>query len=348
MGHAGWGMLPLESSMQIIDVNPEYVLDSCSRVLARTNKDSRSSFLGHADGTASGRFSEAWRLPIIDRHESATHNLVTFVHVGEAATDRVELICTALGLNQRHPIERIGSTNWFALSGLVRHGTVGYYRFAVDDDIVLDAVNPQRARRPDGTTWSRFFTHHCRARLTFEGWEWSLLDRLTDHILPFRTPDAKRWLDQNLPDTYRLDRSVGVVNYIDKVLAREEAHRLGDYRLALGVIRDLFRERNPVTEPKHLPVQAYVDLYEEMAAYVPGGNVPNWDHSRYGDPRAFLGLLRRHTWTGAFCHPSHGGNIGGFGWAFLSDRYRDTSGNTLFDWARSIEAPLGRDSDYRG
>jgi len=81
----------------------------------------------------------------------------------------------------------------------------------------------------------------------FEDWEWLLVDRLTDHILPFRTEEVQRWLAINLP--YRLDRSVGVVNYIDKILAREEGHRRIDYTMGLGVIHDLMRARFPVIDP---------------------------------------------------------------------------------------------------
>jgi hypothetical protein len=58
--------------------------------------------------------------------------------------------------------------------------------------------------------------------------------------------------------------------------------------------------------------------------------------------------LRRHAITGAFVHPRHGGNSGTAGWRYLESRYVDSGGQTLFDWAKAIEAPLGRNVDYRG
>jgi len=79
-----------------------------------------------------------------------------------------------------------------------------------------------------------------------------------------------------------------------------------------------------------------------------GTLVPHWDYDRFEKPASFLRLLRRHTFTGAFCHPAYGGNIEAAGWRFLEDRYRDTDVKTLFDWRKAIEAPLGADSSYHG
>jgi hypothetical protein len=59
-------------------------------------------------------------------------------------------------------------------------------------------------------------------------------------------------------------------------------------------------------------------------------------------------MLRRHTITAAFSHPKYGGNAGGAAWDYLSARYRDANGRTLFDWARAIEPPLGASTEYRG
>ena len=50
-----------------------------------------------------------------------------------------------------------------------------------------------------------------------------MLQRLTDHILPFRTEEGQRALQQNLVSkTFLLDESVGAVNFIDKLVARGE------------------------------------------------------------------------------------------------------------------------------
>jgi hypothetical protein len=70
-----------------------------------------------------------------------------------------------------------------------------------------------------------------------------ILYRLIDQILPFRSGDAENFLKRyyfglnreqrkaELPKAFRLDESVGEVNAIDKLLARDEAHRLVDYRI---------------------------------------------------------------------------------------------------------------------
>jgi hypothetical protein len=76
--------------------------------------------------------------------------------------------------------------------------------------------------------------------------------------------------------------------------------------------------------------------------------VSGWDTSKYNSPRYFLELLRRHTVTGAFSHPKYGGNVNGVGWAYLEDRYSDSTGATLFDWRAALEQPLGTNADYLG
>jgi hypothetical protein len=97
---------------------------------------------------------------------------------------------------------------------------------------------------------------------------------------------------------------------------------------------------NPLTAPPKL----YVDLYQEMEQ----DQVDGWDTSEYASPRFFLLMLRRHAMTGAFVHPRRGGNSGAAGWMYLEDRFRDDMGQTLFDWRRAMEAPLGHNTDYRG
>ena len=97
-------------------------------------------------------------------------------------------------------------------------------------------------------------------------------------------------------------------------------------------------------DPVDAPPELYADLYDQMAT----DRVDGWDTSRYGSPRYFLLLLRRHAMTGAFVHPRHGGNSGTAGWMYLEDRFRDSAGQTLFDWRASIEEPLGHNHDYRG
>jgi hypothetical protein len=195
-----------------------------------------------------------------------------------------------------------------------------------------------------------------------ERWELDILYRLAAEILPFQTDEASNFLarfydyldrasqDNVFANAYRMDSSVGEVNFIDNMLAREERHHLVDYKICLRLIDRILRQRNPYTEPTRMSRNLYFDLYNDMAS----NNVPGWDYGAYANPQYFLYLLRRHVVTGAFCHLKYGGNAGAAGWAYLSERYRLPSpgagvpGQTLFDWPRAIEKPLGNNPDYLG
>ncbi|MCC6858043.1 MAG: gluconate 2-dehydrogenase subunit 3 family protein, partial [Bryobacterales bacterium] len=274
-----------------------------------------------------------------------------------ALPQTVSVIGTFAPLYEEISLRRIPDTPYFAVTVMVPKGEVHTYRYLVDGRQELDPVNPQSEMADNGRVWSRFFTQGCTRRLCFEPWEMDILARLTDHILPFRTPDGQRFLDQyykdldragkenQYPGAYRFDESVGVANFIDKVVAREENHHLVDYKICLGLINRLLRQRNPFVEPRLISKEMYIELYDQMAS----GNVPGWDYGAYSNPRYFLQLLRRHAITGAFAHPKYSGNSGAGGWAYLSERYRDPqTGKTLFDWRRSLEKPLGINEFYRG
>lgn len=343
----------MHDQRNVVSYKPDdYIFDRCTRYLVRRDGSPRSSYLGYLDGDPRGALSEAWRFPVIDRVLADgvdAENSVTFVFYDGHVPDEVELMTTAAGLHRWLPLIQAGDTPFFSVSLRVPQGQVHDYLFLVDGEVTVDPTNPYRIRRDSGALWSRFFTDNCRQRLTLEQWEWDLLDRLTDHILPFRTKAAQRWIGTRLPNAYRLDRSVGVVNFIDKILVREEAHRRRDYRISLEIIRDLLRSRYPGPEPERLPRSAFEELYEQMAdAARDGTNISDWPSGRYGNPGFFLALLRRHTWTGAFSHPAYGGNVLATGWRYLEDRYSDGAGATLFNWRRALEAPLGTDREYRG
>jgi hypothetical protein len=237
-------------------------------------------------------------------------------------------------------------TGYRAASVGVPKGELHTYKYFMGGQYVLDPINPQRVRLENGRLWSRFFTDDYLQPLILEPWEHQLLSRLMEQILPFRTNEADNFLkryyfdlnrDQKLsdmPKAFRLDNSVGEVNAIDKFLAREEAHRLIDYRLCLKQIDRALRLQNPFVEPSQMPAQNYIDLYDRMAASKRGDrSIPGWDYNAYDNPAYFLYLLRRHAVTAAFSHPKYAGNVGAAGWAYLSERYVDPpkSSNTLFD-----------------
>jgi hypothetical protein len=301
---------------------------------------------------------EAWRYPIVDSYydgesveASYPFNAVTFVYDGrEARAQEVAVTGTFAELHVQtalEPVLFLGEPSGIhAITVRVPKGQVHTYKLRVDGAWQVDPLNPQTVELDNGRTWSRFFTEGCQIPLMFTRRERELLARLVAHLLPFRLPENERFIrgvyesldrrsrEQQFPLAYRLDEEVGVVNYIDKVVARAERHYLDDYRTCLELIDGLLRARHPGRDPATLPRDAIADLYA-------GVEVGGWDASRYGSPRFFLLLLRRHAMTGAFVHPRHGGNSGTAGWAYLQDRYP-------FDWQAAIEAPLGDNTDYRG
>lgn len=338
----------------LVETDDSYLLNYCTKHLARIT----------------GKPSESWRFPIVDSYaepglsaeECASWNTVTFVYSGPE--ERVELLGTFAPLYERFPLRPVRfegePTPFRALSVRIPRGEAHLYRFAIDGQMRMDPINPQRAKRPDDRTeWSRFFTMGASQPLTLERWEYVLLDRLCDHILPFRTDLGENFLErfyfylskqqqeELFRHAYRLENSVGIVNFIDKLLAREEQHRLVDYRICLKLIDQVLRQRMPNLDPEQMPRNVYVELYNQMGEGEIG-NVPGWDYQQYGNPKFFLKLLRRHAYTGAFSHPKYGGNSAGAAWAYLSERYSANGSGTLFDWRQAIEKPLGTSEVYRG
>jgi hypothetical protein len=263
-------------------------------------------------------------------------------------------LCTPVPMRA---VEFLGEpTGLFALTARVPKGQVHTYTFLLDGRPALDAVNPQRATLDNGVEWSRFFTECCQIPLELTRRERDVLRRLVNHLLPFCLAENRAFIRgvydsldraaraEQYPLAYKLDADIGVVNYIDKVIARSERHNADDYHTCLRIIDGLLRIRTGGLDPVDAAPELYVDLYDEMAT----DRVAGWDTGRYGSPRFFLLLLRRHAMTGAFAHPRHGGNSGAAGWMYLEDRFRDAAGRTLFDWRGPIEAPLGHNTDYRG
>ncbi len=353
--------------IRVIRKEPRYIYNHCAKFLARASSEPRHRFVDLPENASRNSICEAWRFPIIDsfvdRSEGArnpgAHNQVTFIYLerpGEAL-ESVELFGTFAALYQPLPLARVEDSHYFALTVLVPKGQVHTYKYRVDGTWRLDPINPQEVTLPSGERRSRFFTQNCNIPITFESWERTILDRLVRHILPFQTKEGKNFLDRYINQldesarksevraAYRFDESVGVLNYIDKVLAREEAHYLPSYRTCLDIIRLILRDRFKNTSLDLIPKEEFVRLYDEMKTDF----VEGWPVERYGSPLYFLTLLRRHTYTGAFSHPKYHGNAGGAGWAYLRETFiTPSTGQTIFDWARSQEAPLGQDPNYLG
>ncbi|MEH0155556.1 gluconate 2-dehydrogenase subunit 3 family protein [Limibacter armeniacum] len=340
---------------------PIYIYNHCTKHLARTVFSSAHKYdIASVSTSLSQHIPEAWRFPIIDCYSENSgtgaydFNEVTFVwcDYSKSSTDlTVELFGTFDKLYKAIPLKRVEKSMYYTVSLKIPKGEVHYYKFKVNGQVVLDPINPQRHTDEGDNEWSQFFTDMCNHLLTFEKWEADLLQKITQHILPFRTTNGKRFLDyyyhalsnSGKRTASRLDETVGVVNFIDKVLTREETYHLVDYRICLEVIDRLLRKRNPFIDPVEMGSEIYETLYDEMMS---GQFIPDWDYSKFNNPQYFMELIRRHTFTGAFCHPRYGGNIGAAGWEYISESNKDAEGNTLFNWKLAIEQPFGENLEY--
>lgn len=358
----------------------DYVLNRATKYLARFNTDQRHNYGMTSSQAPRDRIAEAWRFPIVDTYGGGApavtaassfsdYNAVTFIYALDNmhSPSTVGVIGSFATLHSPLALRRANweqePTRFWFLSCAIPKGQKHRYRFIIDNGApVNDPVNPQEEKQDNGAVWSCFFTDAYSAPVVLERWEIDILYRLAAEILPFQTEGATNflnrfynYLDQSAQDSlyahaYRLDSSVGEVNFIDNILAREERHHLADYKICLRLIDRVLRQRNPYVEPNKMSRNLYFSLYNDMAS----NNVSGWDYSAYANPQYFLYLLRRHVVTGAFCHPKYGGNTGAAGWAYLGDRYRQPptapgqTGVTLFDWSRALEKPLGSNADYLG
>jgi hypothetical protein len=347
----------------VLPLNHQYVLNHCTSKLARSSSDVRHNYNNLFDANDQrARISEPWRFPIVDSFgslppgpEDQQLNRVTFVCPLGPDSDPADLavIGSFHPLYQSISLEPVlflnESTGYYACTLLVPKGQVHTYRFVINGAICNDFINPQSRKLTNGEIWSLFYTDGATELITFEPWQARLLERLTDHILPFRTSEGEQFLefyynyldrqakDARFPYAYRFDQSVGIVNFIDKLLSKQERHHLVSYTNCLQIIDRLLRTRNQYQEPFEMPRDMYSELYDQMFS----GNVPDWPYATYGNPAFFLELLRRHAYTGAFSHPKYGGNAGAAGWDFLA-------GLAPFNWRQAVEAPLGTNTDYRG
>lgn len=350
--------------MEVVQKTSDYLFNHIAKCCARDVYDARHDYGDFKRKEIQSNVPDSWRIPVIDTHrkpnevDSFYFNDVTFIYPFDFnnAPQSISIIGTFYKLHEPVPLQVLNDSRYYTLTYKIPKGEVHYYKYMVDGQPLPDPINPQRQVLENGEEWSRFFTDNCNVPVSFERWERVLLERLTDHILPFRTEDAARFLnnyyhflDKNSKETlfsraHLLDQSVGVVNYIDKIVAREEYHRLSDYKTCLAIIDKVLRQRNPYTEPEEMSREIFVDIYNQMAS----GNVPGWDYNKYNNPNFFLRLLRRHTISGAFSHPKYGGNAECAGWEFLSNRYRNGDGQTLFNWKLSLEKPIGACDEYNG
>ncbi|EDZ98851.1 hypothetical protein BH160DRAFT_5848 [Burkholderia sp. H160] len=314
---------------------------------------------------SSPAYTEPWRFPIVEstRPEvtaasQASFDRVTFVWIADTPSDNrpLSVVGTFDDLWSTTRLEPVlfdcEPTRFRAVTLLLPSARIYRYKFVIDGSAVPDPINPQRITLDNGNEWSRVFTRYCSVPVSLESWELSILARITNEILPFTEGAAKKFMDEfyfaadkaTQQSSYRLEQPVGAVNFIDNVLAREERHRLLDYKICLSQIKAVLKKRYPSISPTQVDSAAYQQLYSEMR----NDNVEGWDTSLYEHPGFFLQILRRHTFCGAFSHPKYGGNAMAAGWAYLAETYVDREDKTCFAWQRSIETPLGTSMHYFG
>src|SRR5262245_1465569 len=80
----------------IVPRDDQYILNACTKSLARDNRDARHDYGQYAAGDPRASIAEAWRFPVVDSYydgrsyeDSHAFNTVTFVFVNanEAARD---------------------------------------------------------------------------------------------------------------------------------------------------------------------------------------------------------------------------------------------------------------------
>ena len=283
------------------------ILNYCTKYLARFNNDPRHSYGPPGTSAPRDRIAEAWRFPVIGAYgggasgiqspaDFSGYNEVTFIYNGSDPQSpvSVSVIGTFNTLYEPLPLRRAmfdgEPSRYFSLSYVIPQGQVHRYRFIVDNQYpVNDAINPQEEMLDNGAVWSRFFTDSFTSPVVMEPWELDLLYRLSAEILPFQTADDTNFLnrfydyldrsdrDNLYANVYRMDDSVGEVNFVDNILAREERQHLADYKTCLRIIDRVVRQRNPYVEPAQMPRDIYFDLYNDMAA----NKVAGWDYSAY-------------------------------------------------------------------
>ena len=343
-----------------VQKDPQEIFNYCTKYLIRDRSNDEDS----------PNFTEGWRFPLVmtvlnqDKLVGKL-NEVTFVYKKNPGENISEVFIKGsfLPFYQSLSLEPVlfdgSASDLFSLTILLPVGKGFYYRYIVDGVERPDRINPQKKILENGKEWSFFFTDYYNYSNDFEEWEMNLMHRLVNQIVPLRSEEAQNFINrfyEGLPrgekdalPIYRLDESVGEVNYITNILAKAERHHLIDYKICLKLIDTVLRMRNPFVNSWMVSEQMINDLYNEMAA----NNVAGWDTQQYQEPAHFLRLIRRHAIVGAFCHPRYGGNIGGAGWNYLKDKYaiKDETGRitrTYFNWPLAIEKPHGENVDYWG
>src|SRR4051812_9739415 len=119
----------------------QYVLNYCTKYLARDGTDPRHNYGQYFDGDVRATIAECWRFPIIDSYydptlgyeDSYRYNLVTFIYKRPNAATAVDVsvIGTDTTLHELRPLRPISGTAYSALSVRVEKGRSYRYRLVI-------------------------------------------------------------------------------------------------------------------------------------------------------------------------------------------------------------------------
>ncbi|HYE74021.1 MAG TPA: glycogen-binding domain-containing protein, partial [Blastocatellia bacterium] len=144
-------------SVTIVERDDQYILNHCTKHLARDNNDERHNFGQFTQGDPRGRIAEAYHFPIIDSYfdgqdqeQSYAFNEVTFVYFDRTAPSpqEVYVVGTFAKLYEQVPLRPVKfndeETGYYAITCKIPKGEVHTYKYVVDGELRLDPINPQR------------------------------------------------------------------------------------------------------------------------------------------------------------------------------------------------------------
>ena len=297
-------------------------------------------------------------LPIIDSYpkDSKNFNQVTFIYLNKDS-DHGEIKLTGdfdslFKKHQLHPVFFNSTpTRFSAITLKLPVKRLFRYQFFVNNIFVTDPLNALFKNLDNKVTWSIFFTDNYKTAIIFEQWEIEILKRLVSYILPFKTDEFKQFVNthskqfnnKTMSLVSQINYDIGTVNFIDKLIARNERHHIDDYKICIKEIKRVLLSLNPFQEPCDMDEYFYEKIYQIMDS----NDFNFWDKTLYQKPSYFLKTLRRHIITAAVSHPKYGGNTDALGWKFLDSLLQDSDDtNAGFDWRRSLEPSLGTNNDY--
>ena len=332
-------------NVEEIPLDHQFVLNQSEKIIFNNNTT------GHSVVTA----IDSAVFPVAETYypDKANFSLVTFIFFNREEKD-IFLLGNFANLYTTYQLSRVklnnSDTNLYAVTLKLPTRAVYFYQFKIDQSFYIDPLNSFSKTLDNGKTWSCFITEGYKTPLIFEEWEVKILQRFVSFVLPFKTAEFKTFVNRHSAQFDNTTRSmlnqlyydIGVVNFIDKLLARQERHHVINYQLCLSEMKQVLLRLNNTQEPEDMDEYFYARLFEIMEK----NDFSVWNKAKYDNPAYFLKALRRHIITGAFSHPRHGGNTQALGWQFLADLLSNKPEDNLFDWRQALEIPLGNNKDY--